>query len=105
MRLLPFLQDPPALAKYEGFKVLLLRTFGVSRRDRATRLPHMNRLGDRKPSVLMAKMFALMDGHCLCLLFQQAFLEQRPDNVRLMLTGADFADPIQLAERPTNSGW
>lgn len=47
----------------------------------------------------MSEMLALMDGHQPCLLFEQAFLEQMPDDIRLRLAGSDFTDPLQLAER------
>lgn len=33
-----------------------------------------------------------------CLLFNHAFLEQMPDDIRLLLMGEDVADPLQLVE-------
>lgn len=38
-------------------------------------------------------MFTLMDGHWPCLLFEYAFLQQLPDDIRLLLSGASFDDP------------
>lgn len=99
LRLINFslcLQILPAIDKYEGLKALLLCTFGLSRRNCATHILHMDGLGDQKPSALMSEMLALMDGR---LLFEQAFLEQMPDDIRLLLAGSDFAEPLQLAER------
>lgn len=91
-RLIDYLRQSPTDGKCEGLKMLLLRTFGLSRRDRAARLLHMDGLGDRKPSLLMNEMHALMDGHKTCLLFKQVFLEQMPDDIRLLLADADFTN-------------
>ena len=63
------------------------------------KLLHMDSLGDCKPSLLMNETLALMDGHKLCLLFEQAFLEQMPDDIRIILADDDFKDPQQLAAR------
>ena len=63
------LRHPPAESKYDGIKKLLIDTFGLSKRERAARLLHMDVLGDRKLSMLMNEMLALMDGHTPCLLF------------------------------------
>ena len=94
-----FLRHPPADDKYAGLKKIFLDTFGASKRARAARLLHMDGLGDRKPSMLMNEMLALMDGHTPCFLFEQLFLEQMPDDIRLMLAGESFTDPRQLAAR------
>ena len=51
----------------------------------AAKLLHMDGLGDRKPSMLMNNMLALMDGHKPCLLFEQVFLEQMLEDIRLLL--------------------
>ena len=44
----------------------------------------------------MNEMRALMDGHKTCLLFKHVFLEQIPDDNRLILAD-DFKEPRQLA--------
>lgn len=59
----------------------------------------MGGLGDRKPSMLMNEMLALMDGHKPCLLFEQFILAQMPDDIHLILTDEIFTDPRQLAPR------
>lgn len=97
--IIDYLRHPPADEKYEGIKRLLNNTFGATRRARAAKLLHMGGLGDRKPSVLMNEMLALMDGHKPCLLFEQVFLEQMPDDIRLILADDDFTDPRRLAAR------
>lgn len=94
-----FLRHPPSDDKYEGIKQLLIGAFGLSRRARAARLLRMDGLGDRKPSMLMNEMLALMDGHAPCLLFEQLFLEQLPDDIHLILADESFSDPRQLAAR------
>ena len=94
-----FLRHPPTDDKYKGIKTLLIGTFGLSKRARAAKLLHMDGLGDRKPSMLMNEMLALMDGHTPCLLFEQLFLEQMPDDIHLILADESFTDPRQLAAR------
>ncbi|KAK4321700.1 hypothetical protein Pmani_007497 [Petrolisthes manimaculis] len=56
-------------------------------------------LGDRKPSELMNEMLALMEGHKFCLLYEQIFLEQMPEDIRLLLAQDTFTDPRGLAAR------
>ena len=57
----------------------------------------MRGLGDRKPSELMDEMLALADGHSLCFLFEQLFLKQLPEDVRMQLASEDFSDPRRVA--------
>lgn len=97
--IIDYLRQPPADDKYKGIKNLLNKTFGLGRRARAAKLLHMDGLGDRKPSILMNEMLALLDGHKPCLLFEQIFLEQMPDDIRLLLADDDFTDPRLLAAR------
>lgn len=59
----------------------------------------MDGLGDRKPSMLMNEMLALMDGHKRCLLIEQLFIEQMPDDIHLIFADEIFTDPRQLAAR------
>ncbi|XP_051898645.1 uncharacterized protein LOC127585315 isoform X2 [Pristis pectinata] len=94
-----FIQSPPEEDKYPAFKDLLIRTFGLSRCERATRLLHLDGLGDRSPSALMNEMLALAEGHKPCLMFEQAFLEQLPDDIHLLLADADFSNPREVAAR------
>ena len=98
-RLLDILSHPPREHKYEATKDRLLKTFGLSRRVRATKLLNMNDLGDRTPSALMDEMLSLLDGHQPCMLFEQLFLDRMPDSIRLQLADADFADPRKLTEQ------
>ena len=55
------LLHPPAENKYDGIKKLLIDTFGLSKREKAARLLHMDGLGDRKQSILMNDGLALRD--------------------------------------------
>ena len=98
-RLIDVLTTPPATDKYEGLKKRLTATFSLGRRERASRLLRMQGLGDRKPSQLMDEMLSLMDGHAPCFLFEQIFLEQLPEDVRLQLADQDFTDPRAVAIR------
>jgi len=96
-RLVDFLTRPPDQDKYQALKTRLTGTFSLSRRERAARLLRTRGLGDRKPSELMDEMLALADGHSTCFLFEQLFLEQLPEDVRLHLATADFSDPRRFA--------
>lgn len=96
-RIEDFLANPPTRNKYDALKTRLTDTFSLGRRERASRLLRLNGLGDRKPSVLMDEMLALAQGHTPCFLFEQIFLEQLPEELRLQLASQDFADPRKVA--------
>lgn len=98
-RIIDVLQSPPADGLYNNLKKKLLDTFSLSRRDRASKLLHLSGLGDRKPSELMDEILALLDGHKPCLLAEQIFLEQLPEDIRMQIADSDFADPRALALR------
>lgn len=98
-RILDILTKPPEENKYDHLKQRLINTYGLNRRDRASRLLHINDLGDRKPSELMDNMLSLLDGHEFCLLAEQIFLEHLPDDIRMQIADSDFKDPRTLAQR------
>lgn len=96
-RLIDVLNAPPAHGKYAALKRRLLSTYGLSRSERGSKLLHMRPLGDRRPSQLMDEMLVLLSGHAPCLMFEAAFLELMPEEIRLQLARMDFGDPRQLA--------
>ncbi|XP_062898548.1 synaptonemal complex protein 1 [Mobula hypostoma] len=98
-RVIDFLRQPPATDRYKALKALLIRTFGLSRHERAVWLLHMDDLGGRAPSALMSDMLALAEGHKPYQLFEQIFLEQMPEDIRLLLADEDFRDPRGVAAR------
>lgn len=98
-RLLDILRSPPDQDKYQHLKDQLLKTFGLSRRDRAAKLLDMAGLGDRKPSALLADMRSRSHGHTSCMLFEEIFLRQMPDDIRMQLAQQDFSDLDVVAER------
>ncbi|KAJ8251997.1 hypothetical protein COCON_G00213090 [Conger conger] len=55
-RTVGFITSPPEHDKYKAFKSHLLRTFELSRSERARRLLSVNSLGDDKPSVHMERL-------------------------------------------------
>ena len=57
----------------------------------------MNGLGDKKPSKVMDEMLVLADNHQNCPLFEQIFLEQLPEDIRLQLANDDFMDARKIA--------
>ena len=98
-RVLDLVNNPPVSDKYEALKIRLLDTFGLSRRQRASRLLHFRPLGDSKPSALMDEMLALVADHTPCLLFEQLFLERLPEDIRIQLVDTKFDDLRHLARR------
>eukprot|EP00731_Ephydatia_muelleri_P021797 Em0014g388a len=98
-RLLDLISHPPADDKYEALKTRLIETFGLSERERASRLLHFRELGDTKPSVLMDEMLALLGDHSPCFLFQQLFLERLPEDIRVQLVDSEADDYRHLAKK------
>jgi len=97
--MLDVLRNPPDDNRYAALKTQLLATFGLTRRERAAKLLDLPGLGDRKPSVLLSEMRALSHGHVSCMLFEEIFLRQMPDDIRMQLAQEDFADLDALAAR------
>lgn len=99
-RLIDFISRPPEENRYGALKARLLSTFGLDKRERATRLLHFRPLGDSKPSALMDEMLAFLGDHPPCFLFEQLFLERLPEDIRLQLAGVDkVIDYRDLAKR------
>jgi hypothetical protein len=98
-RLLDLISQPPSANKYETLKDRLISTFGLNRRERASRLLHFRPLGDSKPSALMDEMLSLLGNHTSCLLFEQLFLERLPEDIRIQLVDARLENPRELARR------
>lgn len=103
-RILDLISQPPADNKYEAQKTRLSDTFGLDKRERASRLLHFRPLGDSKPSALMDKMLALLGDHPPCLLFEQLYLERLPEDIHIQLVDAKIEDHRQLAKR-ANTLW
>ena len=98
-RILSTLSSPPTDNKYTDLKQRLLTTFGLSKRERASKLLHLHPLGDRKPSELMDEMLSLLADHGFCFLAEQLFLEQLPEDIRLQLSNDDFTNLRALATK------
>jgi len=98
-RLLDLISRPPADNKYATLKERLITTFGLSKRERASRLLHFRPLGDSKPSALMDEMLGLLGDHPPCLLFEQLFLERLPEDIRIQLVDSKIDDYRELAKR------
>ncbi|KAF0987106.1 hypothetical protein HZS_31 [Henneguya salminicola] len=78
-------------------KARLLTPFRLTSRERAARLLGINGLGDRKPSQLLAEMRSLPEGHTSCLLFEEIFLRQLPEDVRMQLSNQNFTNLDNIA--------
>ena len=99
-RLLDLISQLPTDDKYVTLKDRLISTFGLSRRERASRLLHFRPLGDSKPSTLMDEMLGLLGDHPpSCLLFEQLFLERLPEDIRIQLVDSKIEDYRELARR------
>ena len=98
-RVFDTLSAPPGDNKYTDLKQRLLTTFGLSKRERASKLLHLHPLGDRKPSELMDEMLSLLADHGFCFLAEQLFLEQLPEDICLQLSNDDFTNPQALANQ------
>ncbi|KII63807.1 Retrovirus-related Pol polyprotein from transposon opus [Thelohanellus kitauei] len=98
-RMIDTLSKPPLEGKYENLKSKLLSVFGLTRRDRACKLLDMTGLGDRKPSALLSEMSSLANGHTSCMLFEEIFLRQMPEAIRMQLAGQDFTNLDLVSER------
>ena len=83
---------------YERTKERLLLLYAPSRWVMASRILHHPHLGDARPSVLMSKMLALLPrGEPPGILFQTAWLERLPADVRGQVSTHDFADVRAMA--------
>ena len=98
-RVLGTLSSSPTDNKYADVKQRLLTTFGLSKREQASKLLHLHPLGDQKPSELMDEMLSLLADHGFCFLAEQLFLEQLPEDIRLQLSNDDFTNPRALATK------
>ena len=98
-RMLDVLRNPPDDNQYDTLKTQLLATYGLTRRECASKLLDLPGFGDRKPSVLLSEMRALSHGHVSCMLFEEIFLRQMPDDIRMQLAQEDFSDLDALAAR------
>lgn len=90
---------PLSAHPYTDLKQQLLKTFKLSKRQRALRVLEMRELGDRTPSMFMDELLALMEDHVPCFLFEAIFLNALPSAVRLLLEDADFGDPRAVGIR------
>ena len=103
-RLLDLISAPPSTDKYKALKERLVDTFGLSKRERASRLLHTHPLGNSKPSVLMDEMLALLGDHPSCMLFEQVFLERLPEDIRVQLVDTKIEDHRELPGKQTPCG-
>jgi len=79
------IQAPRLGHEYDDLKAALLATYGLGRRERASRLANMGGLGDRKPSHLLAEMKTLLGTEPSNFLFEHLWLQNLPVDIRLAL--------------------
>ena len=73
-KVIDLLENSPRDHKYVALMKRLLNIFDLSNNERAARLLNMPQLGDKKPSVLMDAVLALIAHHRSCFLFNYLFL-------------------------------
>jgi len=112
-RVATLLSTPPATGKYDALKTKLLERCGLSELTRAQQLLHLDGLGDRRPTDLLAHMQALRGTMDLEVLFRALFLEQLPQDIRVNLAAspikqiddiAQLADDMMQGKNPTPAG-
>ena len=81
-RIQHLLECPPSANRYQALKTRLLEVYGLTRQERASQILSPQSLGDRKPSEVMDEMLALLGSHPACMLFEHAFLQVLPADVR-----------------------
>ena len=91
--------SPPSPTPYERTKEQLLLLQAPSRWVMASRILHHPHLGDTWPSVLMSKMLVLLllRGEPPSILFQTAWLEWLPADLRSQVSTHDFTDVRAMA--------
>ena len=99
------ISTPPTQNKYITLKTQLTNTFGLSKRERATRLLHFQQLGDSKPSILMDEILALLRNPTPCLLFNQLFLERLPEDIRIQLVNDLKLTDYRVLAKRADSLW
>ncbi|XP_069772962.1 coiled-coil domain-containing protein 175 isoform X2 [Narcine bancroftii] len=99
LHIMSVLDEETAEGKYPALENLLLCTFGLSPHQRASRLLHLDGLGNRTLSALMDEMLALAEDHKPGFLFRQIFLKQMPRDIQLILVDEDFMDARRVSAR------
>ena len=97
-RTVGFITSPPALDKCGMFKAHLLKTFELSRSERARRLFAIQGLGDSKPSEHMEMMLNLLSTEEPNFIFIELFLRHMPPHVQTALANTVITEPRALAE-------
>ncbi|TRY67276.1 hypothetical protein TCAL_14661 [Tigriopus californicus] len=98
-RVVATLQSPPVDQPYSKLKEQLVKTFTLSKHERAQRLLHLPPLGDRKPSELMDLMLALYGSAEPDFLFRALFLEKLLEDICCHLMHLDDNGCRNLALR------
>lgn len=94
------IENPPADRPYSVLRARLLSSHQLTDYQRVEKLLHMEPLGGRKPSELLAAMLELCPrGEESNIFFTHLFLQRLPAELRIMLGEDDHQDPRPLAEK------
>ncbi|XP_046145355.1 uncharacterized protein LOC123988647 [Osmia bicornis bicornis] len=98
---LPFVADiitnPPEHGKYDCLKQRILGALDESSESKLRRLLRGHGMGDEKPSNYLQRLRNLAGGQCSDSVLRTLFLEQMPENIRVILAISEGMDLGKLA--------
>ncbi|XP_029171616.1 uncharacterized protein LOC114940979 [Nylanderia fulva] len=91
--------SPPEVDRYAAIKKRLTTVLGETSASRLRKLLTAHELGDNKPSILLQKMRNLAEEQVTDGVLRTIFLEQLPENVRVILSISEVGDLSRLANQ------
>lgn len=91
------IRDPPVEGKCDALKKHLLNSFEMSQDARLRQLLKGQVLGDKKPSHFLQELKNLAEGQCTDTILKTLFVEQLPENYRVILATIDEPDLVKFA--------
>jgi len=91
---------PPAVRPYQALKERLLLAHQLTPLQKAQKVNAMPALGDRRPSQLLAELLEYCpDGEENSAFFRSAFIHRLPNEIQVLLDGAETDDLKTLAQK------
>lgn len=89
--------SPPETGKYDSLRRRILESFDESSESKLRRLLRGHSMGDEKPSTYLQRLRNLAGGQCSETILKTLFLEQMPENFRVILAINEDMDLGKLA--------
>ncbi|XP_076545908.1 uncharacterized protein LOC143305608 [Osmia lignaria lignaria] len=89
--------SPPETGKYDSLRRRILESFDESSESKLRRLLRGHSMGDEKPSSYLQRLRNLAGGQCSESILKTLFLEQMPENFRVILAISEGMDLGKLA--------